>query len=424
MKKHSILLRIGRGLKLLLLVCALILLISTAGITTGQSLDSIRNLTRWDEFNFSSWVISSLFERASAAALKLEKFISDEKQSEIVLSYFDQISIVESLEEELETRSFNPDSSVSDQVNSQIYKEFRVEKEKMARMARLAESILQNQAERSLVQLGFGVGGQVLPPLLFKVTDLPLNLIISPREEIRTLKSISLKSGMDPLEKDALENVIYEELDLSALVEPVGGIGAYPTMVMRTRDINWLTEIISHEWTHNYLTFFPLGIRYFENNQIMSINETTANLSGKEIGQRIMINFYPEYLRLYTLPVREPSTVLAEPQEEKFDYRAQMRETRVTVDHLLSKGRVDQAEDYMEMRREFFWQNGYRLRKINQAYFAFYGSYNDTPGGGAAGNDPVGPAVQELRARSRNLKVFIDQVKTVRSFDELIISLR
>lgn len=424
MKKHSILLRVGRGLKLLLLVCALILLISTAGITTGQSLDSIRNLTRWDEFNFSSWVISSLFERASAAALKLEKFISDEKQSEIVLSYFDQISIVESLEEELETRSFNPDSSVSDQVNSQIYKEFRVEKEKMTRMARLAESILQNQAERSLVQLGFGVGGQVLPPLLFKVTDLPLNLIISPREEIRTLKSISLKSGMDPLEKDALENAIYEELDLSALVEPVGGIGAYPTMVMRTRDINWLTEIISHEWTHNYLTFFPLGIRYFENNQIMSINETTANLSGKEIGQRIMINFYPEYLRLYTLPVREPSTVLAEPQEEKFDYRAQMRETRVTVDHLLSKGRVDQAEDYMEMRREFFWQNGYRLRKINQAYFAFYGSYNDTPGGGAAGNDPVGPAVQELRARSRNLKVFIDQVKTVRSFDELIISLR
>lgn len=424
MKKHSILLRVGRGLKLLLLVCALILLISTAGITTGQSLDSIRNLTRWDEFNFSSWVISSLFERASAAALKLEKFISDEKQSEIVLSYFDQISIVESLEEELETRSFNPDSSVSDQVNSQIYKEFRVEKGKMTRMARLAESILQNQAERSLVQLGFGVGGQVLPPLLFKVTDLPLNLIISPREEIRTLKSISLKSGMDPLEKDALENAIYEELDLSALVEPVGGIGAYPTMVMRTRDINWLTEIISHEWTHNYLTFFPLGIRYFENNQIMSINETTANLSGKEIGQRIMINFYPEYLRLYTLPVREPSTVLAEPQEEKFDYRAQMRETRVTVDHLLSKGRVDQAEDYMEMRREFFWQNGYRLRKINQAYFAFYGSYNDTPGGGAAGNDPVGPAVQELRARSRNLKVFIDQVKTVRSFDELIISLR
>ncbi len=424
MKKHSILLRVGRGLKLLLLVCALILLISTAGITTGQSLDSIRNLTRWDEFNFSSWVISSLFERASAAALKLEKFIPDEKQSEIVLSYFDQISIVESLEEELETRSFNPDSSVSDQVNSQIYKEFRVEKGKMTRMARLAESILQNQAERSLVQLGFGVGGQVLPPLLFKVTDLPLNLIISPREEIRTLKSISLKSGMDPLEKDALENAIYEELDLSALVEPVGGIGAYPTMVMRTRDINWLTEIISHEWTHNYLTFFPLGIRYFENNQIMSINETTANLSGKEIGQRIMINFYPEYLRLYTLPVREPSTVLAEPQEEKFDYRAQMRETRVTVDHLLSKGRVDQAEDYMEMRREFFWQNGYRLRKINQAYFAFYGSYNDTPGGGAAGNDPVGPAVQELRARSRNLKVFIDQVKTVRSFDELIISLR
>ena len=42
----------------------------------------------------------------------------------------------------------------------------------------------------------------------------------------------------------------------------------------------------------------------------------------------------------------------------------------------------------MEARREIFWQNGYAIRKLNQAYFAFYGAYADIPGG-PAGEDPV-----------------------------------
>jgi len=114
---------------------------------------------------------------------------------------------------------------------------------------------------------------------------------------------------------------------------------------------------------------------------------------------------------------------LPEGRQEAFNYRKQMRETRLVVDYLLSIGQVKRAESYMDERREFFWENGYRLRKLNQAYFAFYGSYNDTPGGGASGSDPVGPAVQQLRARSTGLKNFIDQVKKIRSFEELLAEL-
>ncbi len=107
------------------------------------------------------------------------------------------------------------------------------------------------------------MGGQILPPVLFRISDLPLNLIISPREVIGTLKSYNLKAGMDSLEKDQLERQIMEIFNLSALVEPVGGgVGAYPTMVMRTHSFNWLTEVVAHEWLHNYLSFYPLGVRY------------------------------------------------------------------------------------------------------------------------------------------------------------------
>lgn len=293
----------------------------------------------------------------------------------------------------------------------------------MHQYGRVAESILQNQTERSLVEMGFGVAGQIMPPLLFKVTDLPLNLIISPRDNISTLRSMSLKAGMDALEKETLEDAIFEQFDLSALVEPVGGIGAYPTMVMRTRDINWLTDVIAHEWFHNYLSFFPLGVRYFDSDDLRSINETTANLSGTEVGRRVMMRFYPAYVSQYYLPGRDPATVLPEGRRQAFNYRKQMRETRLVVDYLLSIGQRERAERYMEERREFFWQNGYRIRKINQAYFAFYGSYNDTPGGGAAGDDPIGPAVQLLREQSAGLKGFIDKVKQVKSFEELLAEL-
>ena len=77
-----------------------------------------------------------------------------------------------------------------------------------------------------------------------------------------------------------------------------------------------------------------------------------------------------------------------------------MRITRVNVDKLLAENKIGEAGAYMEERRRFLWDNGYHLRKINQAFFAFYGAYANQPGG-AAGEDPVGAAVRDLRARAR-----------------------
>ncbi len=78
-----------------------------------------------------------------------------------------------------------------------------------------------------------------------------------------------------------------------------------------------------------------------------------------------------------------------------------MHATRVRVDELLAAGRVEEAEQYMEERRALFVENGYMIRKLNQAYFAFYGSYADQPG--ATGSDPIGPALRELRYYSPSL---------------------
>jgi hypothetical protein len=94
-----------------------------------------------------------------------------------------------------------------------------------------------------------------------------------------------------------------------------------------------------------------------------------------------------------------------------------MHQTRVHADELLAVGQVEEAEAYMEARRQVFVENGYQIRKINQAYFAFYGSYADEQG--AAGSNPIGPALRELRYYSPSLVDFIASVRGVTTFEEV-----
>jgi hypothetical protein len=91
----------------------------------------------------------------------------------------------------------------------------------------------------------------------------------------------------------------------------------------------------------------------------------------------------------------------------------------VRVDHLLEEGRIDEAEEYMEQRRQVFVEHGYIIRKLNQAYFAFYGAYADSPVS-AAGEDPVGEAVRQLRAQSSTLAEFLRAMGRMNSYEDLL----
>jgi hypothetical protein len=194
-------------------------------------------------------------------------------------------------------------------------------------------------------------------------------------------------------------------------------------MVLEFPSLEWWTEVAAHEWTHHYLYFFPLGWEYEDNWEARVINETVATLVGWEISRRTLVQYYPDLA-----PSEEP---WAEEEEESsspppppppgtFDFAAEMHETRVRVDQLLLQGRIEEAEAYMERRRQFFWEHGYHIRKLNQAYFAFYGSYAAAPVG-AAGKDPVGPAVRRVwRMTVRDPRRFLHQVRGVTSLDALL----
>ncbi len=273
-------------------------------------------------------------------------------------------------------------------------------------MAPSVEAILQEQVRSVLVAEGLEILSGIFPPVQFHTSDMPLSLLISPLDRIQLDANISIQPGLSDAQKTDLEKEIESGMHVSALVEEVGGLGTYPAMIMLTTDLNWLVETIAHEWVHNYLAFYPLGLNYESSPELRTMNETTANLAGKEIGAKVIKIYYPELVPAFPVPTTQPITPT--PLPPVFDFREEMRITREQVDILLARSEIEEAEAYMESRRQFFWDNGYLIRRINQAYFAFHGAYNDAPGGGASGTDPVGPAVVDLREQCGSLGVFLE----------------
>jgi hypothetical protein len=249
-------------------------------------------------------------------------------------------------------------------------------------------------------------------------------LIVSPRDRILQIANLSIQPDLTQEEIVALEKEVEAELNVSALVENIGGIGLYPTMVIESSYLPWLIEVVSHEWAHNYLTMRPLGLNYFASSELRTMNETTASIVGVEVSNAVLEKYYPDLLPPppEPAPAEQEEDAVEETVEEEappiFDFRQEMYLTRVHVDQLLEEGKIEQAELYMELRRRFLWDNGYRIRRLNQAYFAFHGAYADASVG-AAGTDPVGPAVRALREKSGTLSEFLFRISWMTTFEEL-----
>jgi hypothetical protein len=204
--------------------------------------------------------------------------------------------------------------------------------------------------------------------------------------------------------------------ETSALVVDIGAIAMYPAIVPPRTDYRSTLRTIAHEWVHHYLYWAPLGRSFYKSDKLSTLNETVANIAGNELGD-IMWSRYP---------LEEPPVLVsARPVSSKeqaasgdtpvFDFGGEMRKLRLEVDDMLAAGRVEQAEQVMEERRQLFVLNGYYIRRINQAYFAFHGTYADTP----ASSDPIGPKMLDLRDRSATLEQFLETVRELESEQDL-----
>lgn len=269
------------------------------------------------------------------------------------------------------------------------------------------EAAMSNVLRQEKVPLN--AGRLIFPPVDFAMDSLPTLLVTSPRDRIQRLPDVLLIPHITLREREALEEAIARQENLSALVEGLGGISTYPAIVNSTglRDV---LVTASHEWLHNYLFFRPLGQNYQKDSEMSTLNETTANIFGEELGNLAYARLTGE-----TPPARSTGTGVPETcPEDQFCFQREMRQTRAHAELLLAQGKVEEAEAYMEERRLVFVENGYLIRKLNQAYFAFHGTYADSP----ASISPIYQQLLEVRQASPSLGAFIHQVESISSYDE------
>ena len=255
------------------------------------------------------------------------------------------------------------------------------------------------------------------PPLKFRLEQPPYLLVISPRDRIESIREITLKPSLILEEIEDIE-VRADELGVSSLVIELGGLGAtYPAFVTNRASLPSTLDTATEEWLHQYLVFKPLGFRYLldltglaRNYEIATINETVASMVSKEIGSMVLGKYYPEHEGTNQHRTPEPG----------FDFNREMREIRRAVDIYLARGEVEPAEEFMEQKRQYLVSQGYHLRKLNQAYFAFHGTYADSP----TSISPIGLELNKLRAQSTSLKDFLATAATIASRQELQASIK
>ena len=390
-----------------LLLFALFLTVAWSGDYRPTPLDSLVAPYRYD---FLSWETYNLFDKwlhRAGHILPWSKSVPPEEQGTLVTEYFELGGQV---------RELNRAARSGDLANPQAAAESRSEigalEDRRRELQARVEEILESAINDALINEGFpSWAGTVFPPVDTHFTEPPAVLVLSPRDRIARLQTVALKPGIDDDDRTRMEERVLEEQDLAAVVLNIGGIASYPSIVVETSDLRGSLDIIAHEWLHHWFFFRPLGRGYWDSPEMTTLNETAATIGGDELGGLAKATLGAE------LTVQQEAREKQTPaQPLSFDFGEAMSETRRRTEELLAQGRVEDAEAHMEQRRLLFVEQGYRIRRINQAYFAFRESYATIPGS----ISPIGGQMEELRRRSSSLGEFLKTVAEFASYGEFL----
>src|SRR4030065_1848839 len=282
------------------------IMLSASVVSVSDPLERVRTFPRAVEFDYVSWTLNSIGGKLGEIALGTANYLPLEAQSNAVLAALDLIRRINQVEAQLTDIYADPNISDPETASADLRNQLNDLRAQRPQLEPLAEAILQDQVNEIAVQTGLTFGGQAFPPVLYRTTPPPDALIISPRYIIQQDHNISISPDITVDQMEALENQVDQSLNVSSLVVGIGGIGLYPTMVMETTDINWLAEVVAHEWVHNYLTLHPLGFSYMNSPELRTMNETVASIAGKELGRAVVEQYYPEVLPPEAPPAEYP----------------------------------------------------------------------------------------------------------------------
>jgi hypothetical protein len=383
--------------------------------------DRLKAIVKPYEFSILRWELSQILGRPEPATRQGEPGAAKGNDSELVSEYFSLVHQTRAVQQEINAIA---NGNREGDLAARMAELERLQTRKAAlrdtvrrTIGRQIREILNRQgifnpADRHIeVKLTF-------PPINFRLDQPPNVLIISPRDRIGSMREVMLVQGLDLDQFEDIEAKV-DALGVSALVTELGGFGGtYPTFVAGDVSLPWTIATAAEEWLHQYLAFTPLGFMYLldslgiaRNYEIATMNETLAGMVSGEIAAHVLATYYPQY---------ETPRTEGGPPQAGFDFNREMRELRLAVDELLANGEIERAEELMEERRQFLASKGYYIRKINQAYFAFYGTYADEP----TSVSPIGVEMGELRKQSTSLREFVNTSAAMTSRQDLMDSLK
>jgi hypothetical protein len=395
-----------RGFLLGLMTCALAVLLLWGGRDYRPTVSDAAIAPY--RFNLLAWELGNVFDKWYHELVAVLPWNSPTPRAErfaLAEEFFSLGEEEHRLEGDLlEAGDFSPEAGGIERRLSAVH-------QRQFRIRPIVEQTVEREISSVLVEEGFSSRiGAILPPVDTVLGHSPSVLVTSPRDRIHRLDNILLRHGVRPDERATLEEITLQERDLSAIVVDTGGVGTFPTVVSSGSGLHFALTTVAHEWLHNWFFFQPLGQHFWDSPEITTLNETAATLGGWEIGDRA-------YEAMTGVVYdRQPPRPLAERDPDAFDFAAEMHETLQGAEELLAGGRIEDAEEYMEGRRLELLERGYRIRKINQAFFAFYGSYATS----AASDSPIEGQLRELRDRSESLEDFLRTVAQFSTYQEFL----
>ena len=395
-------------LKLCLLILLVFILfpISKGGFSISPIEEDVADY-RW---NLGSWEATHLWGKwiyKVKAALTFDK--SNAQSDGFLVPFFDISHKIYKLEKIPEKTRVVQETSSSGSSNTSSTSQIASLHESQSKLKPLVEDYIEGIV--SMVLSSYGLEsrlGFLWPPVDVDFSNAPNVLVVSPRDKIERSMTLTLSPRLSPTTIDELERGLMLDHNVSALITGIGGIATYPSIVPPSQGIRRSLRSLVHEWLHQYWFFHSLGSNYWRDSNMTTLNETAASLAGDEIGDHVFQALGNNEEIMIAKHDSDPT------HNNEFDFKYEMRHTRLIVEEMLSDGMVDQAETYMEDRRLIFENEGFYIRRLNQAYFAFYGSYGDNP----ASISPIMDEVTRYRQSFSSVGDFIREIRKFSTYEE------
>ncbi|MDD4873731.1 MAG: hypothetical protein PHE15_01985 [Dehalococcoidales bacterium] len=386
---------------------------------------SLNEIVKPYRFSLIKWELNALSYEIEDFILDNDKYTAND--SPVVIEYFAFTNTIRGLEYHISLVKDGIETGDLISLQNQL-EELKGQRDSIKKDV---EKIIEQQIRETLIQLNISssLGDSNIsinfPPVNFSLEFPPHLLVVSPRDKIERIKEVILIQDLTLVEIDDIESAVTE-LGYSATVLEIGGMATFPSFVTDNAGLQFTINAAVEEWLHQYLFFKPLGFLYGlqliglpVDSDIPTINETVVGIASNEVGAMIYQKYYESYFNTQNNEAEVETAAEAENEEEKFDYYAEMRQIRIAVDNYLASGKVEEAEAFMEEKRLYILDNGYYIRKLNQAYFAFYGTYASYP----SSTNPIGDELRELREQSSTIQEFLDRVSSITNRDDLLNAL-